>query len=262
MSDETRRVRHGELPWTPSEPLPEGREPLTRDQIVDTAMRLADTEGLEAVSMRRLGNALGAGATSLYWHVKNKSQLEDLMLDAMIGEVAAEIGPSDGWRDGLAELARALRRVLIRHRNIAPLLGERPTVGPYALDAADRVMGILRAAGFDDRTTSMAAGGLINYASGFALFEARGDAGDPESPEAKARAEAVMAYFRALPPDRYPNLLAVAAVTVTDDEQFEYGLQRLLDGFEADLARLGTGPQRKDGPTPDAPAGQNAMLLR
>lgn len=261
MSDEARRARHGDLPWVAPWPAADARDPLTRDQIVVTAMRLVDAEGLDALSMRRLGHELGAGATSLYWHIKNKSQLEDLMLDAMIGEVATDVGPSEGWRDGLAELARALRRVLIRHRHIAPLLGERPTVGPHALDAAEQVMGILRAAGFDDRTTSLASGGLINYASGFALFEARGAGGDPDSPEAKARAEAVMAYFRALPSERYPNLLAVAGVDITEDEQFEYGLQRILDGFETDLRRIRETPAA-DGRDPDAPPGQNVMFTR
>ena len=254
MTDKAKRARHGELPWATSEPPSETRDPLTRDQIVEAAMRLADAEGLDAGSMRRLGHELGAGATSLYWHVKNKSQLEDLMLDAMIGEVAGEVAPFEGWRDELAELARALRRVLVRHRHIAPLLGERPTVGPYALDAAERVMGILR-------STSLASGGLINYASGFALFESRGTGGDPDSPEAKATADAVMAYFRALPRARYPNLLAVAALDITEDEQFEYGLQRLLDGFEADLHRIGEMPD--EGPRdPDAPPGNNVMFTR
>jgi TetR/AcrR family tetracycline transcriptional repressor len=238
MTTERRPERHQDFTWSEltAQP-PEGRGPLTRDQIVAAAIRLADRDGLAALSMRKLGQELDAGATSLYWHVKNKEQLEDLILDALIGEVAAEVRPAEGWREQLAELARALRRVLVRHRNIAPLLGERPTLGPHALDAAEWVMAVLHEAGFDARTISMASGALINYASGFALFESKTPGGDFSSPEAKAMAEAVMAYFRALPPERYPNLLAVARENVTDDEQFEYGLQRLLDGFEADRVR-------------------------
>jgi len=256
MTNDQRRARLGDLPWSAPEVSGDAREPLTRDQIVETAMRLADAEGLGALSMRRLGQQLDAGATSLYWHVKNKDQLEDLMLDALIGEVAADIRPAEGWRESLAEVARALRRVLIRHRNIAPLLGERPTLGPNALDAAERVMGILRGAGFDDRTTSLASGALINYASGFALFESRSP--DPSDTEAaKARADAVMAYFRALPKERYPNLLAVARIAIDEDDQFEFGLQRLLDGFEADRERGGA-----DRGDDDRPTGSNTLLVR
>jgi TetR/AcrR family tetracycline transcriptional repressor len=273
MTNEQRRARLEDLPWTAGDEGTGAREALTREQIVDAAIRLVDADGLTALSMRRLGSELGAGATSLYWHVKNKHQLEDLMVDALIGQVARDIRPAEGWRDSLAEVARALRRVLVRHRHIAPLLGERPTVGPHALDAADRVMGILRGAGFDDRTTSLASGALINYASGFAMFESRSPGRASDAPEAKAQAEAVMAYFRALPPERYPHLLAVAEVSIDEDEQFEYGLQRLLDGFDADLARgsseTGGGSERDDhgiggavDQPPDRPAGPNAMLLR
>jgi len=275
MTNEQRRTRLEELPWTAPDETTGAREALTREQIVEAAIRLVDAEGLATLSMRRLGSELGAGATSLYWHVKNKHQLEDLMLDALIGEVADDIRPADGWRDSLAEVARALRRVLVRHRHVAPLLGERPTMGPHALDAADRVMGILRGAGFDDRTTSLASGALINYASGFALFESRLPGGARDAAEAKAMADAVMAYFRGLPPERYPNLLAVAGVAIDEDEQFDYGLQRLLDGFDADLARGGSESASRTGMAPaedaegdapaersERPAGPNAMLLR
>lgn len=256
-----RRSRHGPLPWGPpaSEAHPGGREPLTRDQIVDAAMRLANTDGLEGLSMRRLGQELGAGATSVYWHIKNKDQLEDLMVDRLIGEVMAELRETNGWRDGLAEVARVMRRVLIRHRNIAPLLGERPTVGPSALDAAERVMGILRDGGFDTRTTSMASGALINYASGFALFESRASGSGTDPEQAAADAEAVMEYFRSLPEDRYPNLLAVAGISITEDEQFEYGLQRLLDGFAADRA---AGSSRPGGDANPGAPGTNMLLVR
>ena len=248
MTNQARRSRLGELPWpiAEGEQQPADREPLTREQIVEAATRLVDAEGLDALSMRRLGHELGAGATTLYWHIKNKRQLEDLMLDALIGEVAADVKPAHGWRNELAEVARALRRILLRHRHIAPLLGERPTVGPHALDAAERVMGILRGAGFDDRTTSLASGALINYASGFALFESRAPGAHGDSAEAKQLAAEVMAYFRALPEDRYPNLLAVANVRVDEEEQFEFGLQRLLDGFADDLDRGGTTSEPDD----------------
>ena len=260
MTDK-RQERHGDFTWSPPPAtVADARGPLTRDQIVAAAIRLADRDGLAALSMRKLGQELEAGATSLYWHVKNKDQLEDLVLDAMIGEFVEEVVPAEGWRDQLAEMARALRRVLIRHRNIAPLLGDRPTLGPHALDAAEWAMAVLHDAGFDARTISMASGALINYASGFALFELKSPGGDSSSPEAKAMAEAVMAYFRALPPERYPNLLAVAGENVSDDDAFEYGLQRLLDGFEADRLRAQRPPKAKRGKGKDG--GTNAILVR
>jgi hypothetical protein len=153
--------------------------------------------------------------------------------------------------------------VLLRHRHIAPLLGERPTIGPRALDAADRVIGILRDAGFDDRSASLASGALINYASGFALFESRSPGGAEDAPEARAQAEAVMAYFRSLPTERYPNLLAVADIDISGDDQFEYGLQRLLDGLAGER-RTGRRGARAETTPPDTegPGGGNVMLVR
>jgi AcrR family transcriptional regulator len=194
MAKHCRTAASATLTWArPAEPPPVGRVPLTREDIVSTAIRLIDESGLEAFSMRRLGTELGAGATSLYWHVRNKDELVDLILDVIIGEVHADyeaaVAPDATWRERLAEVARALRRVLLRHRHIAPLLGDRPTIGPNALDAAEHVMAILRGAGFDARSASLASGALINFASGFALFEARtpGAVGDGLLPVAATR---------------------------------------------------------------------------
>ena len=256
MTSDRRKDRLGDLPWATPSAEPEGRGPLTREEIVVAGIALLDREGPDALSMRRLGQELDAGATSL-WHIKNKDQLLDLIVDAVIGEVMLEIEPADGWRDELAALAQAVRNVLLRHRNVAPLLGERPTLGPAALDAAEHTMTILHRAGFDDHTTSLASGAIINYAAGFAIFESK-NPGGAGSPEAQAQAEAIMAYFRALPPDRYPTLLAIAAEQISEDEQFDYGLQRLLDGLEQDLAS-GT---RRTGTSSTDGGDTNTILIR
>ena len=252
--------------WARVAAAPAGdRAPLTRDEIVAAAIRLIDEGGLESFSMRRLGTELGSGATSIYWHVRNKDELVDLVLDVIIGEVhadyAAHVARDAAWREQLAEVARALRRVLLRHRHIAPLLGERPTLGPRALDAAEHVMGILHGAGFDARGASMASGALINFASGFAIFEARSPGGSGDSPESRELTRSVIAYFASLPADRYPNMLAAARVRITEEQQFEYGLACLLDGITRDLD--GRGAERPDIPGSENPDdGTGNVLLR
>ena len=254
MTTTGRKSRHGTFPWAPPEPTSAAaREPLTRDQIVAVAIRLIDEEGLDAFSMRRLGKELGAGATSLYWHVKNKEQLVDLVLDELIGEVVDDVKRVDGWRPQLTEIARATRRVLLRHRRVAPLLGERPTIGPRSLDAAEFVMRTLIDAGFDERRASMASGALVNYAAGFAMFESKSPGGYGDSPEAREMAKAVIEYFATLPKDRYPTMSRAAKLRITEEEQFEYGLERLLDGLEQDLAR--------DVPASDDAAGAEGNVL-
>jgi AcrR family transcriptional regulator len=213
-----------------------GRPALSRDQIVDAAIRILDDEGLEALSMRRLGQELNAGATSLYWHIRNKDELLDLVLDRLIGEVVEEVGRPRGWRAWMTSTARSLRRVLLRHRAVAPVLGERPTFGPNALIALEGLLTALREDGFADEPALYAATTVTNWATGFAVFEVR----DPVGPSAsdadrEVFVEEFQGFVRSLPPDEFPTTVALlplgAAISI--DRQFEYGLEVLLDGIEA-----------------------------
>lgn len=226
------------FPWL-TERAPEARSPLTREQIVEAAIRLADAEGLDALSMRRLGSELGAGATSIYWHMRNKDELLDLVVDRIIGEVRDEIVSADGWRAELEETARAIRRVLVRHRHIAPVIGSRPTFGPHAVEALEWMIGRVRAAGADVRTALLAAQSVINYAAGFAVFECRDPLGaDATEQEREAFMAELGRFVATLPPDRFPNTLATMSVgaSIAPDEQFEFGLRCLMDGIATQVA--------------------------
>jgi TetR/AcrR family tetracycline transcriptional repressor len=225
------------FPWAPPERGQASREALTRDQIVDTAIRVIDAEGLGALSMRRLGQELEAGATSLYWHIRNKDELLDLVLDRVVGEIVAEASmESDDWRETAAEAARAFRRVLVRHRHVTPIMGARPTLGPNALRGMDTLIGLLRREGFAPRDAFLAANTVVNWAAGFAVFECRDPLGPRASPEQQERyMEDFREFLASLPPDEYPFMVEMAehSAEVTADAQFEYGLERLLDGIAA-----------------------------
>src|SRR5215470_1661045 len=95
------------LPWWPAErpPREEAGEPLTRARIVKAALDLIDEEGLDALSMRRLGSRLGAGATTLYWYVSSKDQLLDLAVDEIFGELSLDPLEGDGWRSQVEAVA-------------------------------------------------------------------------------------------------------------------------------------------------------------
>jgi TetR/AcrR family tetracycline transcriptional repressor len=208
---------------------------------VAAALRVIDTEGLEALSMRRLGQELKSGATSLYWHVKDKDQLLDLVLDAVIGEVPLDDDPSQPWRERAAHLVRGLRQALLRHRHTATIFGTRVTLGPATLSGVDYLLGIFRAAGFGGRDLVLAYQSVLNFGVGFAVFEARPLSGaitEGRTPEELGRMVSEM--LTSLPRDRFPNLPDCAAdmQAVTDDDYFEYGLQRLLDGLELELGRI------------------------
>ncbi|HEX5014493.1 MAG TPA: TetR/AcrR family transcriptional regulator C-terminal domain-containing protein [Candidatus Limnocylindrales bacterium] len=220
------------------------QEPLTLDRIVAAAIDLVDREGLDALSMRRLGTELNVGATTLYWHVKNKDELLDLAIDHILGAIPAP-DPALSWREQLRRLAVDTRRVLIRHRNLIMVLATRPTTGPNAIASIDRLFGVVRRAGFEGRALVLAALALLNYASGYSVLEAAGLSvfgSDVDEATVRQRlrenSEQVMAFIETLPDGQFPDLQLVARnlLETDDDARFAYGLERLLDGLEADLA--------------------------
>ena len=112
--------------------VPRRAAALSRDEIVRTAIKVADAEGPDAISMRRIARELNAGTMSLYWHVASKEELLDLMIDAAQGEQLAP-EPSGDWRADLRALTRGARAVLHRHPWMVDFIGGRPPVGPKAL---------------------------------------------------------------------------------------------------------------------------------
>jgi AcrR family transcriptional regulator len=228
--------------WPREKPGP-AQEPLTIDRIVTAAIDLVDREGLDALSMRRLGTELHAGATTVYWHVKNKDELLDLALDRVFAEVEAP-DPGLPWREQLRVLAHGLRRLLLRHRNLIMVIASRPTTGPNAVAAIDLLFGVVRRAGFPDDGVVQASLALLNYVSGYAVLEAASlSQFGPSADEAVVReglresTERTMQFILTLPRDQFPNVQLVGRhlVAVDDDERFAYGLERMLDGLESDL---------------------------
>jgi len=211
------------------------REPLTRGAIVVASLRIIDDEGVEALSMRRLGLELDVRAMALYRHVRNKEQLLDLIVEGILRGIEAPL-PTGDWRNDAAAIGRATRAGLMRHRRAVHLVGSRPWVGAAGLTGLDATLGVFRGAGFDPRTTVYAQFALGNYVGGFCAWEAAnlGSAsGDPA-----ARSEVLAGYRQlvaGLPPERFPNLVALAGELTagTLDERFEFGLAALLDGIAA-----------------------------
>src|SRR3954447_6031346 len=126
-----------ERPEPPNRPTP---APLSRDRIVRVAIGLADADGLDAVSLRKVATALDVGPMRLYGYIASKEELLDLMVNA----VHAEIRPSgDGWREMLRSHAEATRHAAHEHEWLADLLGGRPQLGPQALAAGETVLAAL-----------------------------------------------------------------------------------------------------------------------
>ena len=131
------------------------RTPLTRERIVDAAMDLADEVGLEALSMRKLGDRLGVEAMSLYNHVANKDDLLDGMADAFMASIDIP-SPGDEWKEAMRLRANSAREQFARHRWALSLVESRPNAGFETIRYHDAIIGVLREAGFSIEMTAHA----------------------------------------------------------------------------------------------------------
>jgi AcrR family transcriptional regulator len=216
------------------------RRTLTDDAIVEAALKVLDTEGLDAMTMRRVAQELHTGAASLYLHFADKEELIGAVMERVIGELPAPPSPDpERWREQLKESARAIRATLAAHGDIARAVFARIPLGENALRGMDAVIGILRAGGLPDQVVAYAADLLPLYVTAVAyeesLYSHQG-----VSPEAFADfASQMREYFAALPAERFPNLRDLAdplTAASAGDERFEFGLEVLIRGL-ASLAR-------------------------
>jgi AcrR family transcriptional regulator len=207
------------------------RAPLSRDQVLRAAVTLADEGGIGALSMRKLGQALGVEAMSLYNHVADKGDLLDGMIDVVFGEIGLPSG-DDGWRQAMRRRAISAREVLGRHHWAIGLMESRRSPGPATLRHHDTVLGCLREAGFSVELTAHAYSLIDSYIYGFALQEASlpFDTGE----EAAQVAQDISAM---MPGGEYPYLTEFATVHVLQPgyeygQEFETGLDIILDALE------------------------------
>ncbi|GED90726.1 TetR/AcrR family transcriptional regulator [Streptomyces sp. 6-11-2] len=207
------------------------RETLTRQRVLRTAVELADTGGLETLSMRKLGEAVGVEAMSLYNHVANKEDLLDGMVDLVFGEVELP-APGDDWRQAMRQRAVSMRHVLSRHRWAIGLMESRSNPGPATLRHHDAVLGCLRQGGFSLTLTAHAVSVLDSFIYGFALQEKT--LPFDTSDETAELAESIMSGFG---DGAYPYLTEIATAYVMRPgyaygDEFEFGLDLILNGLQ------------------------------
>jgi AcrR family transcriptional regulator len=223
-------------PWERRRKPARAREPLTREAIVDAAIRVLDRDGIDGMSMRRVADELGTGAASLYWHVRNKGELLNLLVDRVAGEVELPPPDPERWQVQLKETGREMRRVLNTHRDLArATLGLIP-VGPNTLAFGEWLLALLRGAGLPDRVAARAADVLSLYVGAFAFEESLGlvsPTGEDLPPQEILAL--IKDYWASLPPERFPHTLAVLDELFAGDldERFEFGLEVLVSGLAA-----------------------------
>jgi AcrR family transcriptional regulator len=209
---------------------PERRIQLTRERVVAAAVELADRDGIESISMRKLAPELGVEAMSLYTHVRNKDDLLDGMVDAVVSKIPTSADGAD-WKASLRQMVRAARGVMLRHPWTPHALQTRSTPGPAGIRYFNAVLGILRKGGFSIAQAHHALHVLGSRLFGFTtdLFDDSAEL-DPEA--AASLADELGAT--------YPYV-AEMAVAVThggalgrcdDDVEFEFALDLILDGLD------------------------------
>lgn len=220
-----------------------GKPSLSRDQIVRGAIELLDAEGTAGLSMRRLGTKLGAGATSLYWYVRNKDELLELAVDAIMGEVEIPDHTVVGWRAAAAGLARGVRTMVLRHPWVTGLFGVHPTIGPEAMHLGERSVEILTAAGFSGLEVAHASSLLMTHAIGSATMDAAlQTASSRAGKSARELMEDLEPHMENIASD-YPDYAkwwsenGTTDVEKLQEDNFVFGLERLLDGLESWLGR-------------------------
>jgi AcrR family transcriptional regulator len=205
-----------------------GTPPLTRDRIVTEAIALLDAEGIARLTMRRLAERLGTGATTLYWHVDTKDDVLDLALDAVFAEAQVP-SPSDDWRADVTALVGRWRTAMLRHPWSATLLG-RPLLGPNVLERTEFMHAALKRAGLTGPHLTSAAYGLSHYVIGSAVTQASWHQRDVAAVQ-----EAATRYVHANR-HAYPSLADHGHPSDLDwDSAFDRGLGYFLDGIESSL---------------------------
>ena len=204
---------------------------LSHDQVARAALELADAEGIDALTMRRLADELGVGTMTLYGYFPSKRELLHAALDAAVADRPEAPQPGEGWRERLSALVRLARDNMLRHPALVEIRVREPVLRPEALRLAEDGLRILLDAGFPAQEAAHAFRLLFTYSFGFAVFS-------PADAVEQDRTAARVA-IAALPSGDYPALTgaaAEAAEAMGGEQAFEYGLARILDGLEARLA--------------------------
>ena len=216
--------------------MPAGERPLRQglsdEHILREALALVDEAGLDALTTRALGHRLGVDPTAVYRYFRNKDELVNALADRIIGSGTPPLASTDGDvrpRPQLRAACIALRRALLAHPAMTAVIVRRPPREVHTWAVTEQALGLFRQAGFNDRDAARAYQALLYYTLGHALLEARYAALDSTQSTAELTASRLM--YQALPASDYPNTAAVASHLYGSlEEQFSYGLDRLLDG--------------------------------
>jgi AcrR family transcriptional regulator len=223
-----------EPPWRAAPRQRAARTPLTREAIVDAALRVVEREGANGLSMRRVAEELGTGPASLYWHVASKDELINLVVDRLIGEI--QLPPPDParWQEQLKDGVIQARKVLQRYPGAAGLTLGRIPVGPNLIRMTEQILALLRGAGIPDRIAAYA-GDLLGLYLGATVYEEVLGFASPTGEDLPPEEIIGMfrRYYESIPAEQFPNVRATLDELFGGgpDERFELGLDVIIRGL-------------------------------
>ncbi|WP_036331319.1 TetR/AcrR family transcriptional regulator [Microbispora sp. ATCC PTA-5024] len=227
-------------PWErPRKRQATARIPLTQERIVDAAFVVLDRDGYDGLSMRQVAAELKVAVSALYAHVSGKDELLHLMYRRLFEGADLPDPDPDNWQEQVKQFAREGRARLLRHRDMARIsMGQIPFT-PDLLPYVEKLLAIFRAAGLPDRVVAIAGDMISTYMDGFTLEESMWqeryrEAGDGSWDRMR---EEFQKYFESLPPQRFPNMVALADFMVdeSNDYRFELGLEIIVRGLASYL---------------------------
>ncbi|MET0423120.1 MAG: TetR/AcrR family transcriptional regulator [Actinoplanes sp.] len=232
-----------ELPWRPGSPrrptpVRAAKNPLTRLDIVRTGLRIVQTEGIDAVSMRRVAAEFDTGPSSLYAHVTNKDELLQLMFDEMCALVPVPVPDGERWIEQIRELARASHQIMIDHNDLAKAAMATIPSGPNALRVTNAMMGMMVSGGIPPQMAAWGLDRIFLYLTAdayeYSIWRSHVKAiGNTKETYLGDLETQLVAHYESLSPDEFPYVHKHARdfMAGSPEKRFEFGLDLLLDGL-------------------------------
>lgn len=221
-------------PWHRPEPPP--RVPLTRDAIVGAALAVLDRVGMDGLSMRKVAEELGTGAASLYWHVRNKEELLQLIFDRVMDEITLPEPDPSRWQQQLRAAANTAFSTLTRHRDVGRISLGRVPGGPQVALAGEWFFALLTPVGIPDQVIAYL-GDFFGLYVGASAFEKSLGMASPTGEDMPPGEIAKMLrdYVQSLPPERFPHVIRSVDLLFggTREDRWDFGLELMIRGLES-----------------------------
>jgi AcrR family transcriptional regulator len=224
-------------PWqpiSPEKPARPVREPLNRERIVDAAMVLLLDQGYEAVSMRKVAQALNTGPASLYAHVANKKELDQLLLDRAAQGIEFSEPDPERWQEQLKDLMRSMLKMLRTYPGVArAAIGQVP-LGERAMESTENMLSILKAGKVPDQAAAWAVDLIPLFITATAFEESVQGASGWTEEDVAQYVGGLRQFFAGLPAEKFPVTIALAGALTSGamgDERFEFGVQVIVAGL-------------------------------